>query len=312
MSKQKAESVTPETVDDMTDEQVTEFMQSQGEDLPEVDDQQAAQQAKAAVDEKSVEEAGDDTEKQAEKAETVDFKRYDYERNRRRKAEEEREREKAEWARRFDELLKSTKAEKPGDQPKIEIPDENENPVETIAWLKKQISDMAAARDQETNEQKQAREREAFTAQIVDQAGAEFSQAVQADPTLGQAYQSLIESFKREAAMYRMTPVQTERFLYDSEVQHLMYARQNRIDLSDYIKGLATARGWAPQAVQQQEQGKQNAADAQRKAKSLSNGGGSPGVSDSITAEQLLGMSDADFDAFVAKHGSLSAGLSAH
>ena len=37
MARKKAQEVTPESVDEMTDEQVTEFMSSMGEDQPDSD-----------------------------------------------------------------------------------------------------------------------------------------------------------------------------------------------------------------------------------------------------------------------------------
>lgn len=333
----KSEPVTAENVDDLTDEQIAELMNAEPDDdnAETTEANAAAEGADKArggetdkagdVDAEATQKAADDAEKakgddddEAQKAESVPFKRYDYERNRRKQIEQEAKEERERWQKRFDELLKAQggKTEDAGAEAKPDaIPDPDTDPMGAVRWAREQI---LARQQQDADAERQRQEAEQqqqASARMLQEANDEFAAAETGDPTVRQAYDALIASFQAEAQAYRMTPQQMQSYLQQTEFQHIAYARQSGIPLADYVKSLATARGWRPESASSaqvdQQQIETNKADAQRKAKTLSNGGGAPGVSDSLTADDILGMSDKEFDALIAKYGSVAEALAA-
>lgn len=329
-AEQGVAEVTAENVDDLTDEQIAELM-AEG-DEPEA----AAEPEKAAPEPEKPEEGaetaqepekaageGDDPDNgegegdDPQKAESVPFKRYDYERNRRKQIEQEAKEERERWQKRFDDLLKAQG--KPEEKAKAadEIPDPDTDPVGAVRWAREQIIQQQQERTQQTEAQRQEQEQREASMRLLQEANEEFAAAESGDPSVRQAYDALVKSFAAEAKAYRMSPQQTQQYLQQTEFQHIAYAKQAGIPIADYIMGLASARGWAPQAetpAQQQDNAQQAEANrdaARRKSTTLSNGGGAPGVSDSLTAEDILSMSDKEFDALIAKHGSVADALAA-
>lgn len=318
MAPKKDQEVTPESVDEMTDDQIAALMQGEGDPATETG-QEAPEQGAEAAQEGEQQQAGADAGAEdgggdggePEKAESVPFKRFDHERNRRREAERRAEQERAEWQRRFDELLKAGGPKQaPEDRPKPTIPDPND-PLGRLNFVFERVQQFEQqTAEQQRQAQLEAEQRQA-TERLLQESVQEYNVALEGDPTLGQAYEALIQSFQAEVGAYRLPPQQASAYLQNLELQHMAYARQNGIPLPEYIKGLATARGWRPEPVAPEQQPTPpKQAEGPKRAKSLSNGGGSPGVTPGLTAEQILNMSDAEFDALVKQHGSLSAALS--
>lgn len=328
MPRKKAESPTPESVDDMTDEQVEAALaESEGPDPaqeaaeaenqpepapePEKAEEQAPEATQEAADADPDPDSGDDD---GEKSENVPFKRYDYERNRRRDLEKQREEDNARWAKRFDDLMQRVgqpqQAQEPVKDSANEMPGDND-PMGQLKWLKDRFTEFSQQTEEQRQQQEQATAEQEAQRQLLADAGAEFQQAVQADPDVQGAYNALVQSFAREAQAYGLTGYQLQQHMQQTEMQHVAYARQNNIPLDRYIKGIASARGWAPQPAQQQNTEAQAQAntEAQKRSKTLSNSGGSPGVTDSPSAQQLMEMSDKEWDAYMEKHGGTEAVL---
>lgn len=328
-AEQGVAEVTAENVDDLTDEQIAAMM-AEGGDQEVTEQEGAAQEAekapeggddakgdeKAAGDDDSAGNGDDTGDDDAQKAESVPFKRYDYERNRRKQIEQEAKEEKERWQKRFDELLKVQGKPEEKAKPVDEIPDPDTDPVGAVRWAREQIIQQQQERTQQTEAQRQEQEQREASMRLLQEANEEFAAAESGDPSVRQAYEALVKSFAAEAKAYRMTPQQTQQYLQQTEFQHIAYAKQAGIPIADYITGLASARGWAPQAepAQQQDNARQaeaNRDEARRRSTTLSNGGGAPGVSDTLTAEDILSMSDKEFDALIAKHGSVADALAA-
>lgn len=325
MARKRQAEVTPESVDDMTDEEVTALMEGQDEapaENEDADDKDATDDTKTDSDGDEADAAdqadegdGDDKPNDGEqdegRTETVDFKRYDYERNRRREAEKARDAEKAEWSRRFDELLKRQQPAAQEQERGPVVPDADD-PLGRINYM----FDRMQRQEQETAEQRQQREQaeqqQNYVRQVIGEAVVEFQGAAQADPTLAEAYDAVKQSFEGELRLYRTPPHEMQARLNDLEAQHILFAKQNGIPVDEYIRNLATSRGWQPRPAQQEKAKDEGGADeaakeqGRKRSKSLSNGGGSPGVSDALTPQQILDMSPAEFDAFMEKEGSVS------
>lgn len=316
MTKKQAGSVMPENVDDMTDEQVSEMlagMQGGAPDIEEDSDKPAeAQDADAAQDNDTDEGAQEDGQQQAPKAGTVDFKRFDYERNRRKEAEAKAAENEAKWAQRYDELMKFQQArqeQRPEEAPAI--PEWEEDPIARMQSVERRIEEFMSGVKGQTEEQKaaqQQREQEQWAIATADQT---FAKAAPQNPDLNDAMNFAIQAVQKElqAKGYYGPAFQQE---YQRQlVNYAANAPQEPAEFAEYVRRNARYWGWTgPQAqpsppAQQAQQ--VDTGEAQRRAKTLSNGGGSPGVSDTISPEQLLAMSDKEFDAYKEKYGSVSA-----
>lgn len=202
--------------------------------------------------------------------------------------------------------------QRPAKEPEKPVPSEEEDPYATIKWLREQVSDIRSSRQQESEEQAKAREAQEAERALVAEAAAEFSQAVQSDASVKQAYEALISSLQREAAVYQMPPHVLQQHLARTEMQHIAFARQNRIPLASYIKGLATARGWQPQTEQAAPAAPAAPAAktdvaaiaaAQQRHQSLSDAPGGEAVPP-LDAKALAKMSDKEFKAWMSKRGN--------
>lgn len=329
MARKKAQQeVTPESVDEMSDEEVTALMEAEEPAAGPADEgtDEPAPEAKAepesadepAQGEDGAEEPVDGDEDTA-KAETVDFKRYDYERNRRRDAEKAREAERAEWSRRFDELLKAKQAAQPPENVDTSIPPDfpgDDDPMGQLEYLKQEFITRRQASVEQDQQREQARQEAAYRDRILNEAVMDYQSAVQADPSVADAYEAMQRSFLRELQLYGTPPQQVQAQMQNIEAQHIVYAKQNGIPIDDYIRNLAASRGWVPKQpdadpAPEPDKDERAKEEGRKRSKSLSNGGGSPGVSDSLTAEAILAMSDKEFDALMEKHGSISEALNA-
>lgn len=329
--------VTAENVDNLSDEEVTALM-NEGE--PDEPGEDAGEQAEQASDpDEGVSRADDakvadgDGEKPAEgeqepppeneegregddgKSETVDFKRYDYERNRRRDAEKARDAERAEWARRFDELLNARQQPPAPEEQAPEVPGEDD-PLGRLNYVFDRLQQNEQETAEQTHQREAAEQQQTYARTAIGEANAEFQRAAQADPSLNDAYEALKASLAAELAV--TTPQhELQARLNQVEAQHILWAKQNHVPVDEYVRQLATSRGWTPKPDDPpgSDNGATGAAkqvQGRKRAKTLSNSGGSPGVGDTLTAEQILAMSDSEFDALIEKNGSVSEYLERH
>lgn len=198
-------------------------------------------------------------------------------------------------------------------KPKVEepaIPKWDDDPVTAGQWTQDQLLAMRQEQADRQREQEEATRQSQEQERILGEAAAEFQASAQSDPSVKEAYEALVGSFRREAEFYPgMTPQQRQAYMTQTEMQHIAYARQNRIPLNEYIKGLASARGWNPQpataAPQPAKTDLASVAAAQQRHQSLSDapGGDAPAPLD---AKALAKMSDKDFKAWIAKKGNES------
>lgn len=128
--------------------------------------------------------------------------------------------------------------------PADDIPDPQYDPNAYLAWDREQkVQQRLQAQQQE---QQSRAWTEAYTAVQAD-----FNASKAEDPALEGAYDALRASLAAELNMaYGLTGPALQRQLEETEMQHVMYAHQNRIPIGRYIRGLAQARGWQPQAAQ--------------------------------------------------------------
>lgn len=207
---------------------------------------------------------------------------------------------------RWNEFLASQRKPEPE---KPAIPNADQEPIDAIKWAVEQVQGIQTAREQENAEQRQAREASERQMAMLQSAGAEYASASKADPTVDQAYAALRQSFVAEAQAYRVPPHLLKQHLDQTEMQHIAFAKQNGIPIADYVKGLATARGWQPQAPQAQQPPAVQKPDlaavaaAQQRHQSLSDapGGDAPAPLD---AKALAKMSDKEFKAWMSRKGS--------
>jgi len=189
------------------------------------------------------------------------------------------------------------------------VPNTDDDPITAVKWTQDQIIAMREEAERRAREEQEARHAAETERELVAEAGAEFEAAAKADPTLRQAYDALVKSFQTEAVLYRIPPHQVQQHLARTELQHLAYARQNRIPLADYIKGMAHARGWqaAPAVAEQQAPAQKTdlaaVAAAQQRHQSLSDAPGGEAVAP-VDAKALAKMTDKQFKAWIAQKGN--------
>lgn len=197
---------------------------------------------------------------------------------------------------------------KPKEAEKPAIPNGDDDPIHTVKWTQQQVIEMREAAERRDREDKEAREAFANERALVADAGAEFAEAAKVDPALQQAYDALVRSFQAEATLYRVPPHEIQQHLARTELQHIAFARQNRIPLADYIKGAAQARGWqaaaavaAPAPAQKTDLAAVAAAQQRHQSLSDAPGGDAPAPLD---AKALAKMSDKEFKAWMSRKGN--------
>lgn len=306
--------VTPESVDDMTDEQITELMgemQADGNDEQGAGTKPEEPKAEAKPKKEPEHEQDQDDGDEPSKAETVDFKRFDYERNRRKEAEKRAAEKEAEWARRFDELMKSQKAPEKEEKAEPEIPGWEDDPFARMQSIERRLEEFMSGVKGQTEEQKaaqQQREQEQWAIATADQT---FAKAAPQHPDIQEAMNFAIQAVQKELQTLGYYGPAFQQEYQRQIVNYAANAPQDPDQFAEYVRRNARYWGWSGQRQQGQAQSaatqQQDVSEAARKAKTLSNGGGSPGISDAITPEQLLNMSEKEFDAYIAKHGSVAA-----
>lgn len=250
------------------------------------------------------------------KTETVPHAKFHRANERAKQAEAERDQMKADREKAYDrlrQLLELQQAPAQQQKPEETVPRFTDDPVKAGQWMQDQI---LTQREQEAANAK-AREQQTQQDQVWNEAyssiGAELDAQAKEDPTVVDAYNYLRESMGREMLAMGYTRQAAIAELDKIERQHILFMAQNRLDPGDYLKGLSQARGWAPKPAAEQQQQKPVAEqiaqreDTRKASLSLGKTGGGVTNTGAITPEQLLEMSDAEFDAYKKKHGSVSA-----
>lgn len=262
------------------------------------------------------EDADEDSDEPEGKSQTVPHAKFH--RANERAKEEARLRKEAEerFARLADRIAQLTEPQQPKQaEPEApEIPDPRTNPVGGIEWAVNTLKDQIEQQNRSRSEQEAASAEEQHWQRAQAFAAQQFAQAEQSDQELRPAYDYLLQSFQREAEAYGLQGPMLQQHLHNTEREHIRYALQNNMTIPEYIKRLATARGFAhkpaepepapkPDPVQQITERE----EARKASLSLGKTGGGVSNTDKITPERLLEMSDAEFAAFKDKYGSVGA-----
>lgn len=194
------------------------------------------------------------------------------------------------------EAQQAAQAPKPQELPPI--PDENEDPVGTIAFLKNALVELANNQQRSTQEAQQAQQVNAVVSTYRQAA----EQARQHVPDFADAYNHLINSRRMELVLNGIPENQVDAHIKREEVQVAAAAVQRGQNPAEAVYKLAMARGYrraeAAPAAPQQIQAK---AQAQADNVSLGSAGGSP-AGGQMTAEKLASMSPEQFGAYMAKN----------
>jgi hypothetical protein len=254
----------------------------------------------------------DDTELNADGTrKTVPHGQFHRERERRKAAEDERQK----LAENYQKLLdRTTQLLQPPPQAEPEEPAipswAGPDPLAAGEWTQKEL---IALKTQLAEKSKQEQER-ANVSQVLNSVNAVLERDIQADPTVKDAHQALRKSYGEEYLAMGYTPQQALQAVNELERQHAIFMYQNNIPPGEYLKRLGAARGWVAKAPEpandtnQQTEAERIAKQEQTRIASLSLGrtGGAVVNTGTITPEQLLDMSDEDFDAYKKKHGSVA------
>jgi hypothetical protein len=195
-------------------------------------------------------------------------------------------------------------------------PDADQNPFQALKWTQEQIlKQQKAAEEQQqlTRQQQEEQERvHAFRVEVAQ----EFDEHAAEDPDLQEAFQYLQGAFKYEYDnVFSRTGIPFEQFQADTILNHSIFARQNGVPISEYVRNLAVARGWSPGVLRNSAaavaatggkpgmpaaQKIEKIAQAQDRNASLGKSSGTDGGE--VTLETLSKMSGSQLEKFAAKN----------
>jgi hypothetical protein len=206
---------------------------------------------------------------------------------------------------RWNEFIASQqpKAAEP-EKPAIPGPDD---PMARVNWAAEQIAAMQEAQQKTAAEQAEQQRQQTAYQEAYSKVDAEYTAAMQTDPTLPEAYNALRKSQGEELLALGYTIPQAKAELDRIEREHVMYVTQRGISIAEHIKNLAAVRGWRPQAAATPAPAPKTdlaaVAAAQQRHQSLSDAPGGEGVAP-LDAKALAKMSDKDFKAWMSKKGN--------
>lgn len=311
---------TVEQIDDMSDDEVIALQQKIADESDDVsEDAQTGSennnsQEQAEPVAKEAESDADDSEEQeaAKKSDTVPHGRFHRENERRKQAEQELEQLRLSNQRleqRTQQILERMEAQSHQEAPAApqEPVSAADDPIAALDKIQQWQREQDEARE---NQEKADRE-----AQSWQQALEYTASSLQSDPDAVDAFKALSESYKAEFRAMGIPEAKVESEYAKLERQHVAYIVQNGVNPVDYVKNLAGVRGWKAQEAQPEIQEPSPAEqldkreDARLASLSLSNTGGATANTGQPTPQQLAEMSDADFAAYMDKHGSVNAAL---
>lgn len=243
---------------------------------------------------------------------TVPHKTFHYANERRKAAEKERDEARDRMARLEERtrllLDEQQQQSKPEAKVEEEIPDPDGDPMKVIKWARDEIlarkkadADQAATSERQTQEQRVWNE----TSERVNTA---YTQASAADPAIVEAHNAYRQSIGEELLAMGYTKPQALEEINRVENQHLIHIDQNRLEVGEYIKTLAKARGWRPASPPPAEVPPAAANDKLDKARqagaSLGSSGGAVANTGAITPQMLADMPEDEFRAYMEKNGS--------
>lgn len=211
---------------------------------------------------------------------------------------------------RWDAFLAGQTAHKPvAETAPPEIPQWGVDPLAAGEWTQKQIIEMRDAQAAQQRETQQRTQEEQQFQQAFTKVDADYNAALSVDPTLSQAYDKLRESQGKELLAMGYTIPQAQQELQRLEREHVQYVANRGLNIADYIRAMATARGWqagAPAVAPPVTRDLGAVAASQSRHMSLSDANGGE-VANPVDAKALAGMTQKQFNAWMAKNGNSKA-----
>lgn len=183
-----------------------------------------------------------------------------------------------------------------------EIPDENSQPIETIAWLKQQLLAKNQQEQQSQAEWQERQRQENAARERYTYADQKYREVEQADPEVGDAYSFARESYRNELRALGVPEAQLparEQMFIQSFVNNII---DRELDIAEFVKTIAKSRGWQPKPAQQQQEVTdklKRIEGAQSQARSVGQAGGRSG-SEELGLAELVAMPRAEFEAWYA------------
>lgn len=301
--------VDVDSLDDKAFEDLKGKMRGDDEPAPAEAEQQAAdrvardEQGRFAKAEPKEEQGEPEEQGEAErqKSDTVPHAKF-HQANERRKAAE------AEAAKAKDRLRQLLEMQ-PAAPQQPEVPNAPADPMNGLAWAVDEVAAIKRERAEQAAQREEYQRAEAIYSEAARVVSPVLTAQEEADPTIRAATEYLRNSVARELLSMGYGQQQAREQLQQMERDHVFHIATNNLDPGGYIKALAGARGWNPQPVVEQQQQVDPAAqisqreEARKASLSLGKTGGGVTNTAAITPEQLLEMSDAEFEAYKKKHG---------
>ena len=256
---------------------------------------------------KAAEPAKDDAAKPAEPAKAEEPKTVDVRALQEARAEAREAKQRATiLEQRWNDFLAGSQQQTKAPEPaKPEIPQFGTDPIGAGQWTQEQIIALLDKQKAEA-EQTATQQREEQEFQAVAQTVMQDYQATkQVDPSIDDAYNALRKSQGEEMLAMGYTQKDAIAELDRLEREHIKFVAARGLPIGNYIKALATARGWQPGAAAPTaaKTDLKAVAETQQRHQSLSDAPGGEAIPP-LDAKALARMSDKDFKAWMSKKGN--------
>jgi hypothetical protein len=237
------------------------------------------------------------------------------ERERRKEAEADRQKIAENYQKLLDRTTQILQAQQPAGQEREQepvIPTWDQDPLQAGQWTQQELIALKKRLETEDAERRQNVQAQNEWRTIIDTAREQFTAAEKTDPTVRDAYDALKASYSAELKALGHPPQAIAEQLATIEAQGIRYALQSGIPVADYVVQIATARGWQRRAAPANDAGLSEAEKIAKReetrlaSQSLGKAGGAVVNTGTISPQELLDMSDADFEAYKKKHGSVA------
>jgi len=223
---------------------------------------------------------------------------------------EERKRiaqERDEFARKlaaFEERFKWAEETKKPAEP--EIPGEDD-PLARLNWLVEQVKTGNEQQRQQQAEWERQQQEQQVWQQRQRSVSAAYNAAKQQDASVEDAVGYLETSYANELKAQGIPDHQISQYLQNYAAQFVNIIAERSLDPAEFVRGLASARGWAPKAQAAQEQknltlpdrlAKVAAAQTASRTVAQAPGGASGGE---MGLEQIMAMDRSEFNAWIAQ-----------